>query len=115
MASTFNVELSMSESPAEAQARAADAFTGPASAVGLRLTQRGAGELRYRPVVRWPFLLVLWRNLNGEKMIVRFEPADVGGTRVTITGAVARAQQPLATDPGHWTEALGGSAVAQFD
>ena len=41
MASAFNSELSMSESPAEAQARAADAFTEPASAVGLRLTERG--------------------------------------------------------------------------
>ena len=30
MASAFNIELAMSESPAEAQARAADAFTEPA-------------------------------------------------------------------------------------
>ena len=111
MASAFNIELSMSESPAEAQARAMDAFTGPASAVGLRLTERRPGELQYRPVVRWPFLAVLWRNLNGEKMTVAFEPADGGGTRVTINGAVARAKQPLATDPGHWTDVLDSSAV----
>ena len=64
MASAFNIELSMSESPAEAQARAADALTEPASAIGLRLTERGAGELKYRPLVQWPFLIVLWRNLN---------------------------------------------------
>ena len=54
MASAFNIELSMSESPAEAQARAADALTEPASAIGLRLTERGAGELKYRPLVQWP-------------------------------------------------------------
>jgi hypothetical protein len=111
MASAFNIELSMSESPPEAQARAADAFTEPASAVGLRLTERGPGALKYRPLVRWPFLIVLWRSLNGEKMTVKFEPADGGGTRVRISGAVARAKQLLAADPGHWTYALGASAV----
>jgi hypothetical protein len=111
MASAFNIELSMSESPAEAQARAADALTEPASAIGLRLTERGAGELKYRPLVRWPFLIVLWRNLNGEKMTVKLEQADGGGTHVTISGAVARSKQPLAADPEHWTYALDGSAT----
>jgi hypothetical protein len=101
----------MSESPAQAQARAADAFTESASAIGLRLTERGPGELKYRPLVQWPFLIVLWRNLNGEKMTVKFEPADSGGTRVTISGAVARAKQSLAADPRHWTNALDGSAI----
>ncbi|MFZ0385144.1 MAG: hypothetical protein WAL22_05745 [Solirubrobacteraceae bacterium] len=111
MARAFNVELSMSEPPAEAQARAAASFTEPASAIGLRLTERGPGELNYRPVVQWPFLIVLWHNLNGKKMTVKFEPADGSGTRVTITGAVARGKQPLAADPRHWTDALDGSAV----
>jgi hypothetical protein len=111
MASAFNIELSMSEPPAEAQARAADAFTEPAVAVGLRLTQRGSGELKYRPLVQWPFLVVLWRNLNGEKMAVKFAPASGGGTRVTIEGAVARAKHLLAADPAHWTGALDSSAV----
>jgi hypothetical protein len=106
MASAFNIELSMSESPAEAQARAIDALAEPASAIGLRLSERGPGELKYRPRVGWPFLVVLWRNLNGEKMGVKFEPADAGGTRVTISGAVARGKQPLAADPEHWTGAL---------
>jgi len=58
-----------------------------------------------------PFLVVLWRNLNGEKMAVKFEPTDGGGTHVTISGAVARAKQPLAANPGHWTDALDGSAT----
>jgi hypothetical protein len=54
---------------------------------------------------------VLWRNLTGEKMTVKFEPVAGGATHVTITGAVARAKHLLATDPGHWTDALDGSAV----
>lgn len=111
MATPFNIELSMIEPPAEAQARAADAFNEPASAVGLRLTERGAGELRYRPLVQWPFLIVLWHNLNGEKMTIKFEPIHSGGTQVTINGAVARVKHPLAADPGHWTNALDGSAM----
>jgi hypothetical protein len=115
MASAFNIELAMSESPAEAQARAADAFTEPASAVGLRLIERGPGELKYRPLMQWPFLIVLWRSLNGEKMTVKFESADSGGTHVTIRGAVARAKQPLAADPGHWTDVLDGSAMLPVD
>ena len=112
MASPFNVEFSMNEAPAEAQARAAEALTEPARAVGLRLTNRGSGELHYRPRVQFPFLLMLWHNLQGEKMTVRFKPGESSGTRVTIDGAVARGNHPLAADPEHWTESLGGSATA---
>ncbi len=62
MANAFNVELSMREAPAEAQARAATALTEPARAIGLRLTKRGAGELGYRPRVQFPFLIMLWHK-----------------------------------------------------
>ena len=44
-------------------------------------------------------------------MTVKFEPADGGGTRMTINGAVARGKHPMAIDPGHWTNALAGSAM----
>jgi hypothetical protein len=108
MASPFKVEFSISEPPAEAQARAAGALTEPARAVDLRLTKRGAGELHYRPRVRFPFLLVLWRTITGERMTVSFKPDDAGGTRVAISGAVARNKHALASDVEHWTEALSG-------
>lgn len=107
MASSFNVELDLREPPAEAQPRAADALAEPARAVGLRLVKRGAGELAYRPRVTFPFLVMLWHNLNGERMTVRFEPGGNGGTHVTISGSVARNKHMLASDPEHWTEALG--------
>jgi len=106
MATAFNVELSMREAPAEAQARAANALTDPARAVGLRLTKRGAGELVYRPRVQFPFLVMLFHNLNGERMTVSFQPADGAGTRVKISGAVSRRNHPFAADPEHWSEAL---------
>jgi hypothetical protein len=112
MASTFNVEFSIQDAPAEAQTRAAEAFTEPALAVGLRMTKRVAGELQYRPQVQWPFLIVLWRNLNGEKMSVSFQPGEAGGTHVTISGRVARSKHSLAADPEHWTGALGVPASA---
>ena len=113
MAHKFNLELSMREQPAEAQARAASALADAARAVGLRLTRRGAGELSYRPRVRFPFLLMLWHTLNGERMTVTFEPDSAGGTRVKISGAAARGRHALAADPEHWSDALGASAAAE--
>jgi hypothetical protein len=112
MASAFSVELSMSEPPTEAQARAANDLTDAARAVGLRLTKRAAGKLGYRPRVQFPFLIMLWHNVNRERMTVTFEPGETGGTRVTITGAVARGNHALAADSEHWSEALGGSTPA---
>ena len=109
MASQFTVELSLPEPPAEAQAHLAEALAEPARMVGLRLTKRTAGELQYRPRVQFPFLLMLWHNLNGEKMVIKFDPGDGDGTRVSISGAVARDKHLLASDPDHWTEALGGA------
>lgn len=112
MASTFKIELSMREAPAEARARAATALTEPARAVGLRLTKRGASELGYKPRVQFPFLIMLYHNLNGEQMTVKFEPGGAGGTDVTISGKVAGGNHGLAADPEHWSEALGGSTSA---
>jgi hypothetical protein len=111
MAAPFDVELSLPAPPAEAEARAATALAEPARLVGLRLTRRVAGELQYRPRVQFPFLVMGWHYLNGERMTVRFSPGD-GGTRITISGAVARSKHPLAADPEHWTEALSGAAPA---
>lgn len=111
MASPFEVELSMREPPSEAQSRATVALVDAASRVGLRLTNQSAGELQYKPRVQWPFLLMLWHKLQGEKMTVTFSPGTDGGTNVTIRGAVARGRQPLASDPEHWTEPLGGTST----
>jgi hypothetical protein len=110
MASQFNVEFSVTDPPADARVRAVDALEQPARAVGLRLAKRGPEQLEYRPRVQFPFLLMLWHNINGERMTARFEPGEAGGTRVTISGAVARASHSVAADAGHWSEALGGSA-----
>ena len=111
MPSAFNVELSMREAPGEAQARAATALVDPARAVGLRLTKRGAGELGYTPRVQFPFLVMLYHKLNGERMTVKFEPGGEGGTRVTISGKVAGSNHMLAEDPEHWSEALAASTT----
>ncbi len=107
MADEFSFELAMHEPPTEAQARAATVLKEPAHAVGLRLTKREGGALTYRPRVQFPFLLMLSHYLNGERMTVSFDPAEDGGTRVTIAGKVARSRRPLAADPEHWSEALG--------
>jgi hypothetical protein len=112
MAQKFELELSMREDPAEAQARAADALEDPARAVGLRLTKRGAAALVYKTRVKFPFLVRLYHNLSGERMTAKFDPGPDGGTRVTLTGAVAGANHALASDPEHWSEALGATPDA---
>ena len=111
MPNAFNVELSMREAPAEAQARAATALVEPARAVGLRLTKRGAGELGYTPRAQFPFLVMLYHKLSGEQMTIKFEPGAEGGTRVIISGKVAGGNHMLAEDPEHWSEALGASTT----
>jgi hypothetical protein len=111
MASPFEVELSVRQSPGEAQSQAAVALVDAALTVGLRLTGQRPGELSYTPRVLFPFVRMLWHKLQGEKMTVTFSPGSEGGTRVTIRGAVARNVHPLASDPEHWTEALGAAAV----
>lgn len=111
MAKSFSVELSMAEPPAEAQARAAGALKDAARVVGLRLTKQGDGELSYRPRVQFPFLVMLWHNLNGERISVKFEPGPAGGTRVAISGAVSSGSHAVAADPEHWSEALGASSA----
>jgi hypothetical protein len=112
MATPFSVELTMREAPAEAQSRAATALDEPARALGLRLTQRTAGELGFKPRVQFPFLVMLYHTLSGEQVKARFESGPAGGTRVTISGAVARGNHALAADPDYWAEALGATAPA---
>jgi hypothetical protein len=111
MPRAFTVELSMREAPVEAQARAATALVEPARLVGLRLTTRGVGELRYAPRVQWPFFVMLYHKLSGVHMTVKFEPGAEGGTRVMISGRVSGSDQMLAEDPEHWSDALGASAA----
>jgi hypothetical protein len=109
MAKTFSVELSMREAPTQAQARASGALAEPARTVGLRLAASKPGTLSYRPRVQFPFLLMLWHTINGERMTVQFEPAPDGGSRVSISGAVTGAREPLAADPEHWSGPLGAT------
>jgi hypothetical protein len=111
MAKPFSVTLSMREGPAEASDRAAAALKRAAHSVGLRLKKRQEGQLDYRPPIGFPFLVNLWRHLDRQRMTVQFDPVEggEGGTRVTISGAVSRAKQPLAANPEHWSEALRAS------
>jgi hypothetical protein len=107
MAKSFNVEISMNEEPAQAQALAASKLSDAARRVGLRLAGQSPGELCYRPRVQFPFLLMLWHTVNGEGMTVTFADRPDGGTRVLISGAVSGGSLELASDPEAWSEALG--------
>jgi hypothetical protein len=52
---------------------------------------------------------MLAHTLNGERMKVQFTAAPGDGSVVRIDGAVARARQPLAADPEHWSAPLGAT------
>jgi hypothetical protein len=111
MARPFTIELAVPEPPTEAEARAAIALAEPARAIGLRLTKRDAGALHYTPRVQFPFLIMLWHNLNGERMTVNFTNDGNGGTRISISGRTTRGSQPLAADPDHWAEPLSATTI----
>ena len=111
MARPFTIELAVPEPPIEAAARAAISLDEPARAIGLRLTKRATGALQYTPRVQFPFLIMLWHNLNGERMTVSFKHDGNGGTRISISGHTTRASHSLAADPDHWAEPLSATAV----
>lgn len=111
MATSFEVELSVPESPSEAQSHAAVALAGAAKGVGLKLSNQSPGELQYKAPVQFPLLLALWRRLQNEHMTITFSPGTDGGTKVTIRGSLSQNRQPLASDPERWTEPLGGTAI----
>jgi len=111
MARPFTIELAIPEPPTEAAARAAIALAEPARAIGLRLAKRTAGALQYTPRVQFPFLIMLWHNLNGERMTVSFVHDGNGGTRISISGRTTRGSHSLAADPGHWAESLSATTV----
>jgi hypothetical protein len=113
MGSEFEVEMTVREEPQEAQSRAAGVLEDAAGAVGLRLTGRTPGQLRYRPPIQWPLLLALYHRLKGEQMAVSFRPADGGGTAITVQGSVARGRHALAADPEHWAGPLAATPVAR--
>jgi hypothetical protein len=81
MASPFDVHLQTPESVPEARANAVAALAEPARVIGLRLTKQASGELRYRPRVQFPFLIMGWHYLNGERMTVRFAAGEGRGLR----------------------------------
>jgi hypothetical protein len=111
MGSKFEVEMTVRESPQEAQSRAAGVLKQAAGAVGLRLAARVPGQLRYRPPIQWPLLLALYHRFSGEQMVVSFRPADGGGTAIVLQGSVARGRLALAADPEHWAAPLAGTPV----
>jgi hypothetical protein len=106
MGKQFSVALTVRGNPEEAQSRATSALNDAARAVGLRLTSRSPGQLKYRPPIQWPLLVALYHRLSGEEMLVSFRPADGGGTLITLRGSVARRHAVLAADPAHWSGQL---------
>jgi hypothetical protein len=112
MAKAFTVEFSVAQAPEDAQSRAPTALKSAAAKVGLRLKNSGTRELVYAPSYGFPFLVNLWRHLDRQQMTVRFEPAEHGASKITISGTVAGSKQTLAADSEFWAKAFAGGSAA---
>src|SRR2546425_12508058 len=97
--------LGASSAPAGAPCNAASATTNTATLAAPHRADRSIPcMLRSCPTRKAPRLLPFATPVRG---------CTLGGTRVKISGAAARARRALAVDPEHWSDALGASPAAQ--
>jgi hypothetical protein len=103
---SFSYDLSVSGSPADAQARVRDAvIERMRQTAKMRLTDQNSDSLSFRPQWSWPLLAALFRVIGGEAVTVNFSAAD-GGTRVTVSGKVGGDSQTVA-NRDFWAQTLG--------
>jgi hypothetical protein len=88
MSQSFSYDLSLSGSPADAQARVREAVTEQMSQTAkMRLASQDSNSLSFRPKWSWPLVAALFRMIGGEAVKLNFS-ADDGGTHVTVSGKV---------------------------
>lgn len=105
MSQSFSYELSVSGSPAKAQARVRDAVTERMQeAARMRLAKQDPNSLSFRPEWSWPLLAALFRVVAGEAVTLNFSASD-RGTRVTVTGKVGAEAEQVA-DRDFWAQTL---------
>jgi hypothetical protein len=105
MSQSFSFDLSVSGSPAEAQARVRDAVTEQLSQTAkLRLANQDSTSLSFRPQWSWPLLAALFRMIGGDGVKLTFN-ADDGATRVTVAGKVGGDAEKIASRD-FWAQAL---------
>jgi hypothetical protein len=106
MSQSFSYDLSLSGSPADAQARVREPVTEQMSQTAkMRLAGQDPNSLSFRPRWSWPLLAALFRVIGGEAIKLTFN-ADEGGTRVTVSGKVGGDAEMVA-NRDFWARTLG--------
>jgi len=105
MSQSFSYELSVSGSPADAQARVPGAVSDRMrQSAKMRLANQDSDSLSFRPQWSWPLLAALFRVIGGEAVTLNFSAAD-GGTRVTVSGKVGGDAEKVANRE-FWAQTL---------
>lgn len=106
MSQSFSYDLSVSGSPADAQARLRDVVTEQLrQSAKLRLASEDSNSLAFRPQWSWPLLAAASRMMSGETVKLNFS-ADNGGTHVAVSGKVGGSAEKVASRE-FWAQALG--------
>ena len=105
MSQSFSYDLSVSGSPADAQARVRDAVVARMhDAARMRLASQDSTSLSFRPEWSWPLLAALFRTVGGQEVKVNFS-AENGETHVTVSGKVGGDAKTIA-QRDFWTQTL---------
>jgi hypothetical protein len=105
MPRTFSYDLSLTDSPTDAQARLRDVVIKQVhQSAAMRPTHNAPDSMTFRPQWGWPLLVSLTRQIRGENINLKFRATDSGST-VAVTGKVAGEAEMVATRE-FWTKTL---------
>ena len=105
MSRSFSYDLSLSESPADAQARLRQVVSDELRrSANMRLASEESHSLAFRPQWSWPLLAALFRVISREAVNLNFSAAN-GGTRVAVSGKVAGSAEKIA-NRDFWAQTL---------
>jgi len=108
MAQSFSYDLSMTGSPAEAQARVQETVSERMKQTAkMRLASSDSSSLSFRPQWSWPLLAALFRVVGGEAVNLSFTAGD-DGTQVKVSGKVGGDAEKVA-NRDFWAQTLGAS------
>ena len=105
MSRSFSFDVSLSESPADAQARLREVVTKQVlESADMSPAHEVPDSMMFRPHLGWPVLLALSHRVRGEKINLEFRATDLG-TSVAVSGKVAGRAERVANRE-FWTMTL---------
>jgi hypothetical protein len=97
MPRTFSYDLSLTESPAKAQARLRQVVTEQVlQSADMRPAREAPDSMAFKPQWGWPLAVAATRRVRGENINLAFRATDLG-TSVAVTGKVAGHAEQVAS------------------